>query len=106
MNSYICECEKSNTSARIRCFKSALVTFYNARQMTFKVQELNLNKVECISEIKLDSGLDRKPIFEQITEVLILRNFLEGYSQSHPAFALETNALSTIQQYARLFKDL
>lgn len=104
MQSTFCKCENDIATARVRCFEAALTEFYKARCMVYKLQDFNFSKIERVSEIVLDEGLEAKPIIAQLSESLVLRHFLEQYSQTHPLFAQETMSLGQI--HTRLFKDL
>lgn len=104
MNTTVCECEKSQSTDRIRCFESAVKEFYKARCMVFELQELNFKNIQHVSEITLDHNIGEKPILAQIGESLVLRHFLEDYSQKHPRFAQETQSVNNI--HTRMFKDI
>lgn len=103
----ICDCERINESARVRCLARALYTFFKKRHLLHFYSRKTIESVSRVIDVDFSDIYTNniQNITNKAAESIILLRFLDTFSVNHPKFAAETRFVEFIK-YSDLFKEL
>lgn len=103
----ICDCERINESARVRCLARALYTFFKKRHLLNFYSRKTIESASRVIDVDFADIYTNniQNITNKAAESIILLRFLDTFSAKHPKFAAETRFVEFIK-YSDLFKEL